>query len=201
MPLLYSFNHKIYNVMKKYLILLALIATSCQVNKAKEDVSAFLNEKYGQLGDIEVIECSPVDSLYSPFSLFNSITLQYLQMNNEVSKEYSKAAEMKSLKAMREQLDKAISISDKELYEDFTKAIFFTDNPDAMTAPKNRLGVKAKYSLDGNENEAYFFYNTSEKTIGHSSLEMKTKVKEITRFHLDFIKRQSEMRSLKAGLY
>lgn len=187
--------------MKKFLFFILLVLSGCQNNKAREDVSLYMNNKYAQVGNIEIIEYSSIDSLYSPFNAFMSIILQYSELNLEVEKEYAKVADMKSLKAMREQLDKAISISDEELYSQFTNELYFIDNPDALSVPKNRLGVKAKFSFLGEENEAYFFYNTNEDTIGHSSLELKTKVKEITQMHLDFSMRQSEMARLKSDLY
>lgn len=182
-------------------MLLMAITVSCQSNSAKKDVEAFLNENYGSLGQITVLECSTVDSLYSPFEIYNSIILQYVERNSEVMQEYGKVADQKSLRAMRDQLDKAISISDDDLRQSLNGQLYFTDNPDAVSAPKNRIGVKAKFSLEGVENEAFFFYNRNESTIGHSSLEMKTKVKEITQMHLDFTRKQSEMRRMKSNLY
>lgn len=185
-----------------YLLLLQLaLMVACQPHSAKKDVEAYLNKNYGSLGQITVLECSSVDSLYSPFEIYNSIILQYVERNSEVMQEYSKVADQKSLRAMRERLDKAIVISDDDLRQSLNGQLYFTDNPDAASAPKNRIGVKAKFSLEGVENEAFFFYNRNEPTIGHSSLEMKTKVKEITQMHINFIKRQSDMIRMKSSLY
>lgn len=171
--------------MKKIILLLALFAIiSCNSNiksiKAKKDVESYLNDKYGMIGKILVTEVSKPDSMYSPFDMYMAMQLEYSDLNLSASR-YLNIVNDESLpsKQRLDTLDVALNLNDSLITKNLGEILFFCDHPDVITAPKNRIGVKATFTLGDKTNSAYFFYNLDGKSIGHSSIDNMKNLTEI----------------------
>ena len=176
------------------------IAISCapKPHDAKADVEAYLNERYGMLDTVIVKECSEIDSLHSSFEILNSAILEYASKVSDAREELCKAYESTSKDEARKHIDKALDYAnDDEVKKIVSKEMFFLDNPDAVTAVKNRIGVKASFETMGRSNESFFFYNKDEMTIGHSKLELMSTFKEIVKYQIEIINIRGDINSYK----
>ena len=74
---------------------LALMAVACScISKQQKDVEAYLNNEYGAVGPVEVMEVSQIDSLYSPFEEMASMTLAYSGFNLTMTKALAEADDL-----------------------------------------------------------------------------------------------------------
>lgn len=183
----------------------AVMALLCScVSKQQKDVEAYLNEEYGMLGAIEVVEVSQVDSLYSPFESLASMTIAYSDFNSKMAKSLAKAEDLVYLQPyyagkMKDFLkimnDALAETDDSEYKANLSRVMYSMDHPDRPSLPKNRLGVEASFMVAGEEYTAYFFYNHDGQTIGHSSLENATSFKELLNLKDKYRSLRSEIES------
>ena len=183
-----------------FIFLVPLFSSCIFDSKAKKDVSEFLNSKYGSLGEIVVEEVSEVDSLYTPFEALNSMTLCYSEYRASLVQALNKAYDIvygeyrgdkrDAFKVLRKAIEET---NDSLLVKIMPDVMYSMDHPDRPSLQKNRLGVKATFSLNGRQNTAFFYYNHDGKSIGHSSLQNLTTFEDV----LDL---QSEYRRAKSDV-
>lgn len=187
-------NYRLFSI-------LTLVAVTCScIGKQQKDVEAYLNDKYGSVGSIEVTEISQIDSLYSPFEDLASMTLAYSGFNLTMSKALAAADDLVyqqpyypgKMKDFMKILGDALRETDDSLHREVLPRIMYSmDHPEKPSLDKNRIGVKAAFSVGDLQNTAYFFYNHDGQTIGHSSLENMTAFKNL----LDIKGKYSRLRS------
>ena len=175
--------------MKKIILLLALfVMTACsQATKTgridcMKIVQEYMDSIYSAVSPV-VIEVSELDSIYSPFNDLMHLKLRYSQIDLELSKLYSKLASAKTIRELDKIQEEALSYSKEVgMLDSLTRNVMmYCDHPELG---KNRRAVKAKYTANGKEGEAYFFLNTSENTIGHSSMQNYSDLKDVIRMQI-----------------
>ena len=165
------------------LIALAVLLIACTNPKEqpKRLVEAYMNEHYAPLAPISVTEISDIDSLYSPFLELASLLMQFSDLDLAAVKACN---QIEACKSRREFYQKKVELLEglQSQYDNLSATLnnimFGLDHPD-INPEKNRIGVKATFTVKNKVNDGYFFFNMDGKTIGHTSLENYTTFKDL----------------------
>lgn len=167
--------------MKKLLFAPLLILCLICCSKAKTPIETYLKEHNPNLKSLEIIEVSETDSTYSPYRELMSLSYMYTSLGTDIASLNSKAFEAKSNKEAISILDSALSIYTQEysrLDSTTSKCFKAIDFPDLATE-KNRICAKAKYKIDGEVKERFFYFNADGETIGHTDEDIRNLANEI----------------------
>ncbi len=147
---------------------------------AKRIVQEYLDSKYAALSPV-VTEVSEIDSMYTTFENLMSLMLEYSDLSLSISELYAPLAEAKTIKEIKDIQKKAYEYkAEAEALDSLTrKVMLLCDHPEFTTMGKNRRAIKAKYTADGREGEAYFFLESDEDKIGHTSIDNYNSLKKV----------------------
>lgn len=170
--------------MKKTLVLSILLGVSLvmacvspdNTQSDKEIIADYLNKTEKIANNIEIIEVSQPDSLYSPYNTLQSISYICAVTSHDMIKYSSRAWKEDNLKKSLALLDSAINLYKTEnhrLDSALFKCSLAIDFPQYEPKKINRKSLNAKYRIDGELHENIFFFNRDTNSIGHTSDENK----------------------------
>ena len=164
--------------MRRLLLIAAvLLAASCSspqkkvFEQAKVDVQAFLDKGGDGYQGAVVTEIVRVDSPYTPFETLSALTLALVDYYSDLAERCKDLSETASDNLFALKKLAALDEFDKmDGYRKIQADIVQSLKEPFDAAEKNRIGVYAKVRInDESDTDAYFYYNTNQADIGHSS--------------------------------
>lgn len=189
-----------------FIYMLVLPLNGCS-SKTETPLEAYIKKQNPNLESLEIIEVSEMDSIYSPYKELLSLSYIYSKLGADIVELSAKAFEAKSSKEAISLLDSALNIYTKEnakLDPITTKCFKSIDYP-SLIDEKNRVFIKAKYAINGNIEERYFYFNEDGKTIGHTDEDIRKSANDVFYSQQSLLKDKKEIesdkRAIKRGEY
>lgn len=184
--------------MKKIILSFTVLAILCSCSNPQNDIKKYLEKNTSVLNSLEFIEVADVDSVYSPFRELISASVWCSAAKSEISRSWSESTEDN----FRE---KALALEDS-LKGEYDRVIEILLNAERVlntkefnleVAPHNRIGVKAKYRVNGRLRTDWFYYE-KDGTIQSSTIDIERMYRNISDCILEY---NADIRKYKRSWY